>query len=144
VQRNPQATIVADLSDADNIQSDRFDCIILTQTLQMIFDVPAALRHLHRILKPGGVLLVTTHGISRIARREHIDPWGEYWHFTSQALRRLFDANFPTARVEIFTYGNVLTAAASLHGLAAEDLTERELNFCDPNFEVIIAVRARR
>src|SRR5438132_14231822 len=53
---NPAATIVADLTSADHVPSDAFDCIILTQTLQMIYDMNAALRTLHRILKPGGVL----------------------------------------------------------------------------------------
>jgi SAM-dependent methyltransferase len=144
VAGNPEATIVADLTTADHIPSDRFDCIILTQTLQMILDVPAALRHLQRILKPGGVLLVTSHGISRIARRGDIDPWGEYWHFTAQAMRHLFAAQFPTDHLEIVTYGNVLSAAASLYGLAAADLTEQELDYRDPNFEVIIAVRAEK
>ena len=144
VAGNPEATIVGDLTTADHIPSDSFDCIILTQTLQMIFDVRAALHHLHRILKPGGVLLVTSHGISRIARREGIDPWGEYWHFTAQSTRHLFGALFPADHLEIVTYGNVLSAAASLYGLAAADLTTQELDHCDPNFEVIIAVRAQK
>jgi SAM-dependent methyltransferase len=141
---NPEATMVGDLTRADHIPSDGFDCIILTQTLQMIFDVRAALHHLHRILKPGGVLLVTSHGISRIARREGIDPWGEYWHFTAQSTRHLFGALFPADHLQIVTYGNVLSAAASLYGLAAADLTAQELDHCDPNFEVIIAVRAQK
>ena len=38
----PQATIVADLADAAHIPADNFDCIILTQTLHLIFDVRAA------------------------------------------------------------------------------------------------------
>src|SRR5689334_12973205 len=33
-QANPVATIVADLTSADHVPSDTFDCIILTQTLQ--------------------------------------------------------------------------------------------------------------
>jgi SAM-dependent methyltransferase len=144
VAGNPQATIVGDLTAADHIPSDSFDCIVLTQTLQMIFDVGAALHHLHRILKPGGVLLVTSHGISRIARREGVDDWGEYWHFTAQSTRRLFGALFPEDNLKIITYGNVLAASASLHGLAAAELTAPELDYCDPNFEVIVAVRAQK
>ena len=35
---NPDATIIADLTDADHIPSHAFDCIILTQTLQYVFD----------------------------------------------------------------------------------------------------------
>ncbi|MDP2660390.1 MAG: methyltransferase domain-containing protein, partial [Dehalococcoidia bacterium] len=58
-QGNPGATIVADLTCANHIPSESFDCIILTQTLQFIYDVRAALATLSRILKPGGVLLAT-------------------------------------------------------------------------------------
>jgi SAM-dependent methyltransferase len=144
VAGNPEATIVGDLTRADHIRSDSFDCIILTQTLQMILDVPAALHHLHRILKLGGVVLATSHGISRIARREGIDPWGEYWRFTAQSTRDLFRALFPADHIEIATYGNVLSAAASLYGLSAADLTPEELDHCDPDFEVIVAVRAQK
>ena len=53
VEGNPKATIITDLTCADLIPSDTFDCIICTQTIQMIYDMKAALHHLHRILKPG-------------------------------------------------------------------------------------------
>lgn len=145
VAGNPMATIVGDLTRADDhVASDSFDCIILTQTLQMILDVDAAVQHLHRLLKPGGVLLATSHGISRIARREGIDAWGEYWRFTAQSTRHLFGARFPADHLQVVTYGNVLSAVASLYGLAAADLTAPELDHCDPDFEVIVAVRAQK
>lgn len=35
---NPKATIIADLTHAPQIRSNQFDCIILTQTLQFIYD----------------------------------------------------------------------------------------------------------
>jgi SAM-dependent methyltransferase len=75
VAGTPGATIIADLTRADEIPADSFDCIIATQTLQMIFDVRAAVGHLHRILKPGGILLVTWHGLTKIGRHEGVDPW---------------------------------------------------------------------
>jgi hypothetical protein len=78
------------------------------------------------------------------AGREGIDPWGEYWRFTAQSTRHLFGALFPADNLQIVTYGNVLSAAASLYGLAAADLTMQELDYCDANFEVIIAVRAQK
>ena len=59
---NPQATIVADLTDAPHIPDDTFDCAIVTQTLQFVYDVRAAFATLHRILAPGGVLLATVPG----------------------------------------------------------------------------------
>ena len=93
VRGNPKATIVADLTDAREIPSDSFDCIILTQTLQFIFDFRAATKTLHRILKPGGALLVTCNGISQISRHD-MEQWGEYWRFTSLSARRLFTEVF--------------------------------------------------
>jgi SAM-dependent methyltransferase len=142
VEGQPGVTIVADLSNADHLPSDTFDCIIFTQTLQMIYDFRAALGTLHRILAPAGVLLATFHGISRIGRREGVDPWGEYWRFTEQSARRLFQEFFPPAGVKVETRGNVLVATAFLHGLAAEELNADELDYTDPDYEVLVTVRA--
>jgi SAM-dependent methyltransferase len=138
---NPKATIVADLIDARDILSNTFDAIILTQTLQFIYDIRAAIKTLHRILKPGGVLLVTSHGISQISPYD-MDHWGEYWRLTSVSARRLLTEIFPEDCVTVQTYGNVLAAVAFLHGLTAEELRREELDYQDPNYEVIIGVRA--
>ena len=141
--RKPGVTIVADLTKADHIPSDTFDCIIMTQTLQLIYDVRAALHTSYRILKPGGVLLATFPGISRIARSfPYLERWEDYWRFTSQASRRLFAESFPEEKVSVAAFGNVLAAAAFLHGLAFEELQPSELDFRDPDYEVLIAVRA--
>ncbi len=138
---NPQATMVGDLTNADHIPSAIFDCIIFTQSLQMIYDVNAALRTLYRILQPGGVLLLTSHGISKIGRRLGRDDWGEYWHFTTQSLARLIQENFPGAQATISSYGNVLSAVSYLHGLAAEELNPADLDVLDPDFAVIVTAR---
>ena len=138
---NPHATIVADLTCADHIPSDTFDCIIFTQTLQLIYDARAAIRTLRRILKPGGVLLATFPGISQISRYD-MDRWGDYWHFTTLSTRRLFEEAFPADHIEVKAYGNVLAAIAFLHGLATEELRKEELDYYDPDYEVIITVRA--
>jgi len=138
----PGATIIADLSHGDNIQSNTFDCVIFTQTLQYIYDVRAALTTLNRILKNGGVLLATFPGISKISR-EDMERWGDYWRFTSLSARILLHEAFGGA-VEVKTYGNVLAAIAFLCGLAAEELRKEELDYNDPYYEVIIAVRTVR
>ncbi len=142
VEGNPLATIVADLTCGDNIPSDAFDCIIFTQTLEHVHDPRAALWHLYRILKPGGVLLSTSTGIKKIGRREGEDAWGEYWHFTSQTMGRLFRETFPAPNVRVGVCGNVLTTIAALHGLAAKELRQEELDYVDPDYEVVITVRA--
>ena len=83
---NPQATIVGDLTDAPHIADDTFDCAIVTQTLQFVYDVRAALATLHRILAPGGVLLATVPGITKISPPED-EEFGEWWHFTGPLAR---------------------------------------------------------
>jgi SAM-dependent methyltransferase len=142
-ESNPEVTILADLTRADHVPSDSFDCMIVTQTLQFIYDVPAAVRHAHRLLKPGGVLLATFPGISKISRYD-MDRWGNFWSFTSGSARRIFEDVFSPGNVEIGVHGNVLAAIAFLHGLGTEELTEDELNHLDPDYEVMITVRARK
>jgi SAM-dependent methyltransferase len=135
---NPQATIVADLTRAERIPSDAFDCIIFTQTLQYIYDVRSAISALHRILKPGGVLLATFPGISSQGDRH---KWDWYWGFTTHSVRRLFEEAFPAKNIELEAYGNVLAAISFLHGLAAEELSQEELDYHDPSYEVLITFR---
>jgi SAM-dependent methyltransferase len=139
----PKATIVADLTQADHVPSDTFDCVICTQTLQLIYETPKAIRSLHRMLKPGGVLLLTIPGISQISRYD-MDRWGDYWRFTLASAKRLFSEVFPEDNIRIETYGNVLAATAFLHGLSVEELTEDELDYSDPDYEVTIAIRAMK
>ena len=90
---NPRATIVADLTCADHIPSEVFDCVILTQTLQGIYDVRAAVRTVHRILKPGGVVLATGHGISKISSYD-MQRWGEYWRLPRSRCTNSFWNSF--------------------------------------------------
>jgi SAM-dependent methyltransferase len=116
---NPKATIIADLTNADHLPSDTFDCIICIQTLQYIYEVKAAVLTMHRLLKTGGVLLATFPSIAHISRYD-LEHWGEYWRFTSMAAKRLFGEAFSPASIEVFPYGNVLTAMAFLHGVPAE------------------------
>jgi SAM-dependent methyltransferase len=138
---NPQATIVGDLTDAPQIPSDSFDCAIVTQTLQFVYDVRAALATLHRVLAPGGVLLATVPGLTKISPPED-EQFGEWWHFTGRSGRRLAEEAFGPGNVEVRSYGNVLSAAGFLYGLAASDLKAEELAAHDPLYEVIVGVRA--
>jgi glycosyltransferase involved in cell wall biosynthesis/SAM-dependent methyltransferase len=137
---NPAATIVGDLSRAEHIPSDCFDCIICTQTLQYVYDLPAAARTLARILKPSGVLLVTVPGISQLDDPAWNSLW--CWSFTPISTRRLFEDAFAAQDVEARAHGNVLAAVAFLHGLSASELTANELSHADAAYPCLITVRA--
>jgi SAM-dependent methyltransferase len=134
-----QATIVADLTDAPQLETDGFDCVILTQTLQLIHDLPTALQTVRRILKPGGVLLATFPGLSRTSRTEWPGSW--FWRLTPDSARRMFGRAFETDAVSIESHGNVLAASAFLYGLAADELAAAELDYHDPDYDVVITAR---
>jgi SAM-dependent methyltransferase len=138
---NPNATIVADLAARDAIPFETFDCVILTQTLQFIYDLPVALRQVERALKPEGILLCTVPSVSRISRRTlHT----EYWRFTTAGCALLFGQVFGEGRVQVKSCGNVLSAIAFLTGMAAEELSSIELEETDPYFPVLITIRAQK
>ena len=138
--QDPYATIIGDLTDADHIPSNTFTCIICTQTLHLIYDMDAAIRTLCRILEPGGVLLVTFPGISQISRYD-MDRWGDHWRLTSASAGRLFKNRFEGDQVKVEVFGNVLSAIAFLEGIASQELEVHEMDFHDPDYEVLVAVR---
>lgn len=137
----PWVTLVGDLVTGDGIPRAAYDCMVLTQTLHVIYDVHAAVRTVRECLVPGGVALVTLPGISQ---RSDYDSraWGDYWRFTADSARRLFADAFGDQHVEVVAYGNVLVAAAFLYGYAQEDLTAQELGHRDGSFDFLIGVRA--
>lgn len=130
---NPRATIVADLADSSKLPAGAFDCFILTQTLHLIYDLPAAVRSCHHLLRPGGVLLVTGPAVSRVRT-------GDFWRFTPASLGRLLEEAF--GPVTVRAYGNVLAATAFLSGMAKEEVPKRLLDRQDEHFPVIVAARA--
>ena len=142
---NQRATIHADLTRAAHVPSDAFDCIILTQTLHLIYDLHSAVQTLYRILKPGGVLLATFPGIGRTGCRHYEyerRKYSEHWALTQLSTRRLFGEAFPPANVAVEAHGNVLAAISFLHGLAVEDLRQGDLDYHDPDYQVLIALKA--
>lgn len=140
---NPRATIVGDLSSGIGIPTDMFNCIILTQTLQFIFDFKSALHTCYKALQPGGVLLITVPGISQISKYD-MERWGEYWRFTSLSVKNIFEDIFETHDVQVSVYGNVLSSVAFLYGISYEELSKSELDFCDSDYELLIGVRVSK
>jgi FkbM family methyltransferase len=139
----PGATIVGDLATGENIPEAAFDCIILTQTLQMIFDVRGAVRNAVRALAPGGTLLVSVPGISQVSRYD-MDRWGDYWRFTDRSLRDLFGEAVPAGNVVVESYGNVGVAKAFLDGYSLEELPDELLVDRDPDYPLILTAYVRK
>jgi hypothetical protein len=135
--------IVGDLSTGKGIPKGIADSVILTQTLSFIYDVHSAIKNVLKMLKPGGYLLVTVPGITQISRYD-MDRWGQYWSFTDLSLRRLFEKFVPRNNIEVETYGNVKAASSLLYGLASEELSKEDLNYKDPDYQMIISARVKK
>jgi glycosyltransferase involved in cell wall biosynthesis len=139
---NAKATIIGDLSNLLNVSDNRFDCIILTQTLQLIYDVKGALATCYRILKPGGVLLLTVPGISQIDKGEWKSSW--LWSFTEASVKRLLSDTFVEASLDVKTFGNVFVASSFLYGVGLPEFPAEMLEKHDESYPVIISAKVRK
>ncbi|MGH2921652.1 MAG: class I SAM-dependent methyltransferase [Gaiellaceae bacterium] len=138
---NAEATLVADLAGAGSLPRERYDCAILTQTLQYVTNPEAALRNMWQSLAPGGVALITVPSLSRI---DPDLPPVDFWRFTPRGLETILRQACPTGEIELNGFGNVLAAVAFLMGLAAEELRESELEHNDEDFPLVVCARVRK
>jgi hypothetical protein len=138
---NPNATIVADLGEPGSLPRGAFDCIVLTQTLQFVPDVGAAVENAFGALRASGTLLVTMPALSRLepGEAEH-----DLWRFTPAGLELVLRRSCPGAAVAVAGYGNLVAAVAFLEGIGAEELDDRELARTDPDFPLVVCGRVRR
>lgn len=136
---NAEATLVADLTQPNDIPSGTFDCIICTFVLHVIFDVALAVSEMHRILKPGGTLLVAVPQVSMDG-----PEYSELWRFTQTGLARLLSGSFGNGNVMTRAYGNALTTAGDFRGLVISEFTPEELNFHDPRFAMVVCAKATK
>ncbi len=140
-RQDRSVTIEADLRNAPHVADGSFDCVIATQVLECIDEFHLATSTIHRILKPGGVALVTLPSIQRL---DNPHEWPLLWGFSDGAARFMFEKQFGERNSAVRAYGNILSATAFLYGLSAHELTDAELNHTDPDYQVIVGVRARK
>ncbi len=137
---NPAATLVGDLSNAPHIPDNQFDCIVLAQTLHLIYDFKGAIQTCHRLLKPGGTLLLTVPYITPVDHGEWKRIW--YWAFTDKAMQKIFELEFPASTLEVKAYGNVFAASAFLYGMGQSELDKKKLDHHDQHYQMVVSVKA--
>jgi SAM-dependent methyltransferase len=80
--RREEVTYTTDIQDMSTIKTDSYDSAICLEVLEHIPDPFKAISEIHRILKPGGVLILSVPHLSRL----HDEP-NDYYRFTSHGLR---------------------------------------------------------
>ncbi len=88
-----------DVQDLSQYSSGSFEAVLLDEVLEHVRDPCLALAEVHRVLRPGGCLIMST----PFMIAEHRVP-EDYWRFTEAALRVLL-GEFQT--VQIGYWGNV-------------------------------------
>jgi glycosyltransferase involved in cell wall biosynthesis len=141
-ETNPNATFIGDLTNAPVLPDNSFDCIVLTQTLHLIYDYRAAIKTCFRILKPGGSLLLTVPGITSIDEGEWKSTW--YWAFTDISIKRVLEETFEVKNVNVEAFGNILTTTAFLYGMGLEEVSKDKLDYFDPSYQVTITAIATK
>lgn len=143
---SPEVTIVADLSRADHISSNTYDCFVNQFTSHLIYDIEAAIFHSIRILKPGGVLLINfpcvdyyfSHGLDMGTGK----PLFMYWWFTPLQVENIFRGiGLEAQDFSLKVYGNLFTRIAYQLNLPAEELTQHEMEFSDPGHPLLVCAR---
>jgi glycosyltransferase involved in cell wall biosynthesis len=144
---SPDVSVVADLSRADHVPADQYDCFINQFTMHLIYDLDAALYHSIRMLKPGGVLLVNFPCVDYYFPRG-LDmgtgaPMFVYWWFTPIQVENLLRrAGLGPTDYTVETFGNLFSRIAYQMNLPAEELARHELEHVDPGHPLLICVRA--
>jgi SAM-dependent methyltransferase len=138
---NQDATIFADLAAPGSLPERRFDCIIVTHTLQYVDEPAAALGNLWAAAVPGGTILLTVPCLQRI---DPDAPAVDRWRFTPTGLEHLVRGEGAGGDLDVAGYGNLLSSTAFLLGLSADELRPNELEHNDPDFPLVACARVRR
>lgn len=139
-RENKKATVYGDLRALTGIPDSSYDCVILTQVLQFIDEYEKAISEIRRILAPGGALLATVPAMSRIDVRA--GEWGDFWRFTRAGAWHIFQKYFKRQSIDIHARGNCLAGLGFWIGESYKEIPKEKLDEDDPNFPVIITIKA--
>jgi len=90
--------ICCDIHDMSIIKSSSFDVVISIEVLEHCYNPQRAINEIYRILKPGGICILST----RFFHPLHPSPH-DYYRFTDEGLNYLFT---PFSSVETYSQGN--------------------------------------
>jgi SAM-dependent methyltransferase len=133
-------TYCCDLARADEVvPAASYDCFLLPQTLSVLPDVERSLQQALRLVRPGGVVLASTAAFAPL-----IPDGPDYWRLSAHGWKAVAARAWTGCDVEVTAYGNCLAAAAAMYGLAAEELTARELDVQDHRYPVLVTLRCQK
>jgi SAM-dependent methyltransferase len=106
-------------AEALPFDENSFDCAICTQVLEHARDPWAATAEIFRILRPGGVAFVSTHGVA-LYHATAGSPVDDYWRWTHSGLEQMFRATGGWQQIEVLSNGETASALGYLIGRELE------------------------
>ena len=97
-----------------------FDVVLCTQVLEHVEDPLGAVREIARVLAPGGVVFLSTHGVFLY----HPDPV-DYWRWTHAGLERLFSDAASWSEVQVTPNGEAIACIGYLTCQYLDELGRR-------------------
>ncbi len=96
VGNNPHADILINPGEKLSFNDNEFDIVLSSQVLEHVEDVERYMQETKRVLKPNGILLLSTHGTWQY----HASPY-DYYRWTSMGLKTLMKKHsFETTKFE--------------------------------------------
>jgi SAM-dependent methyltransferase len=110
VEPGPEVDVVSPAEDLP-FPNRRFDVVLCTQTLEHVEAPARVLGEIDRVLRPGGLVLLSTHGTAVY----HPHPL-DLWRWTQDGLTKLFEANGRWAELELEPAGGTAACFGYLVG----------------------------
>jgi SAM-dependent methyltransferase len=126
---NPVATVEVAEDGTVPIEDDSCDAVLSTQVLEHVSDPAVYLAECARVLRPGGRLLLSTHGIMVY----HPDPV-DYWRWTCAGLQRVIE----DAGLEIVRFEGIMGLAATGLQLVHDSIYWKLPRLLKPAFSLVM------
>ena len=122
---NRRAQITLGKDGALPVESESMDCVLSTQVLEHVANPQLYLQETYRVLKPGGSLILSTHGMYRY----HPDP-ADYWRWTIEGLR----LEISRAGFDIWRTYSILRICSWVLTMWQDAALMKSPRFCHPFF----------
>jgi hypothetical protein len=130
-----EPTYLCDLADAHVVTSDRYDCFLLPNTLNVLRDISSCLREMVRVVRPGGSVLAAAACLGPFMTEAP-----DYWRMGVAGWSELATQCWNGHDWVVEGHGNLIAASAAMMGLAHEELNTRELEFQDDRYPILVTL----